>query len=164
MTASATRQTRNGRPVLSLPGFRKADHQPAPATAAPKLPSELVALPELPRLLTADQHATLMTGLAAALGAAVGDIPVVFAGLSPKPLAIGLHEALLAGYPNADAALLSPWLATWTTTAPYLYRVSMGGPRYGLDGQLCGEVTKAGKWHAKLRLKQLREQESQPSK
>lgn len=98
-----------------------------------------------------------MAGLALALGVAVDDLPVIFAGLSPRPLAIGIHEALLARYPTADAALLSACLAEWTTTPAYLHRLSMGGPRYGLDVQVCGEVTIAGKWHAKQRLKQLRE-------
>jgi hypothetical protein len=158
---SAPRLGRSGRPVLSLPDFRKPATD-APAPLQPVLEPEKAVEVVLPRVQSADEHAALMADLAAILGCSVAELPPVLAGLSPKPLAKGIHLALADRYPAADAEALGGWLAAWTGHPAYLLRLAIGGPRYDLDGAAAGMVVDKDKRHAGWRLRQLAASGDQP--
>jgi sRNA-binding protein len=73
--------------------------------------------------------------------------PACFSRSAPKPLKIGLGEEVmaLAGVHPALADLsrtpIRRALKVYTGAAAYRKALAKGGPRYGLDGQVTGEVT-----------------------
>jgi sRNA-binding protein len=73
--------------------------------------------------------------------------PACFSRSAPQPLKIGLGEELLAlaGVHPALAELSRTqlrWaLKVYTGAAAYRKALAKGGPRYGLEGQVTGEVT-----------------------
>lgn len=77
--------------------------------------------------------------------------PAAFApqGHQTLPLAIGIRADLIA----ACAAQFSPWkvmqfLALYTNRQDYLYAVTFGGVRVGLDGEPVGEIIEAHRAHS----------------
>jgi sRNA-binding protein len=73
--------------------------------------------------------------------------PACFSRSAPKPLKIGLGEEVmaLAGVHPALADLsrtqIRRALKVYTGASAYRKALAKGGPRYGLDGQVTGEVT-----------------------
>lgn len=58
-----------------------------------------------------------------------------------QPLAIGIHKAILAAYPDIDKAALRRTLQRHTASTKYLKAVAAGGSRFGLDGEATGDIT-----------------------
>jgi ProP effector len=58
-----------------------------------------------------------------------------------QPLAIGVHKAIMAAYPDIDKGALRMTLKRHTASTKYLKSVASGGARFGLDGLPVGEIT-----------------------
>ena len=57
-----------------------------------------------------------------------------------RPLAIGIHNQILAEC-GCDRQALKAALRYWTKHPGYLAKLAKGGPRIGLNGAPCGEVS-----------------------
>lgn len=71
-----------------------------------------------------------------------------------KPLALGIHQAVAAHYPEIPMWRIKQAIALFQNggNGTYWQAVVQGGARYDLDGQPKGEVTKAEHEHAKRNL------------
>jgi ProP effector len=69
-----------------------------------------------------------------------------------RPLAIGIDEELKAIFPGIFPSAISVFLHTYTTQLDYLTHLKEGAPRFGLDGEVTGQVTEAQAIHAKQQL------------
>lgn len=58
-----------------------------------------------------------------------------------KPLALGIHTAIVAQLPEASATQLRTALRIHTASTRYLKGLSQGGARFDLEGNPAGEVT-----------------------
>ena len=58
-----------------------------------------------------------------------------------KPLALGIHTAIVAQMPEASATQLRTALRIHTASTRYLKSLSQGGARFDLEGNPAGEVT-----------------------
>jgi ProP effector len=58
-----------------------------------------------------------------------------------QPLAIGIHKAILAAYPDIDKVALRQSLQRHTASTRYLKAVAAGGSRFGLNGEPTGDIT-----------------------
>lgn len=58
-----------------------------------------------------------------------------------KPLAIGIHKAIMAAHPDIDKNALRKTLQRLTASTKYLKAVAAGGVRFGLDGVPLGDIT-----------------------
>ena len=79
----------------------------------------------------------------------------VFDALQPKPLAIGIHTAILADL-GRDPTVLSRALSYWCSQQRYLTALCANDQRYGLDGLPNGEVTTEQRLHAREVLRRMR--------
>jgi sRNA-binding protein len=86
-------------------------------------------------------YAARIQELASILGVIPLEVPPVFRSIRPRPLAIGISEALRERFPDADAKALGRWLARWCTSWQYLENVADGGKRVDLDGNDAEEIT-----------------------
>jgi len=101
-------------------------------------------------------YAARMQELASILGVSPLEVPPVFQSIRPRPLAIGISEALRERFPAADAKALGRWLARWCTSWQYLENVADGGKRVDLDGNDLDEVTPSQRDHASHQLSERR--------
>lgn len=69
-----------------------------------------------------------------------------------KPLAIGIHEALIAELPQFDPVVVQRVIQRHCCTARYLKAMQREQYRYKLDGKRAAELTDAEKDDAKRRL------------
>ena len=138
MTAIAEKPTLNGRPRLTLPGFKVASpaRQAVPAQVAPCKPPR-----DVKPMLSKTFHARKLAELAAILGTTSDALPGILCGRAPAPLKVGIRADLAARYPNADAVAIGRWLGQWTGTEQYLKRIAAGGWRLDIDGCKAGEIT-----------------------
>lgn len=58
-----------------------------------------------------------------------------------RPLAIGVHKAIMAAHPDIDKGALRRALQRYTGATRYLKAVAAGGSRFDLHGMPAGEVT-----------------------
>lgn len=58
-----------------------------------------------------------------------------------RPLAIGIHKAILAAQPEIDKGALRRTLQRYTASTKYLKALAAGGNRFGLDEVPAGDVT-----------------------
>ncbi|CUA82153.1 MULTISPECIES: ProQ/FINO family protein [Gulbenkiania] len=58
-----------------------------------------------------------------------------------RPLALGIHESLIAALPQFDAALISRVVANHCRKPRYLKALARGGKRFDLAGKPTGQVT-----------------------
>lgn len=58
-----------------------------------------------------------------------------------RPLALGIHKAIIARMPELDAAHLRLALRMHTASTRYLKALQAAGERFDLDGKAAGEVT-----------------------
>lgn len=58
-----------------------------------------------------------------------------------RPLALGVHKAILEKMPEVDPAKLRVALRAYTASTRYLKALSVGRERFDLDNQPAGEVT-----------------------
>lgn len=58
-----------------------------------------------------------------------------------RPLAIGIHKAILAAQPEIDKNALRKTLQRYTASTKYLKILAAGGSRFGLDEAPAGDVT-----------------------
>lgn len=58
-----------------------------------------------------------------------------------KPLAIGVHKAIMAAHPDIEKGALRQAMQRHTASTKYLKAIAAGGSRFGLDGAPAGEVT-----------------------
>ena len=58
-----------------------------------------------------------------------------------RPLALGIHKAIIARMPELDAAQLRLALRMHTASTRYLKALQAAGERFDLDGEATGEVT-----------------------
>lgn len=58
-----------------------------------------------------------------------------------RPLALGIHKAIIARMPEIDAAQLRLALRMHTASTRYLKALQAAGERFDLDGMAAGEVT-----------------------
>lgn len=67
--------------------------------------------------------------------------PALFRPDNPLPLAVGIHNAMHLDCGMSKTQVRRA-LRAWTSTPKYLAALaSAGGPRYGIDGKPCGEIT-----------------------
>lgn len=71
-----------------------------------------------------------------------------------KPLAIGVHKAIMAAHPDIEKAALRRTLQRYTASTRYLKVIAAGGSRYGLDGVVSGDVTAEQRQQANQDLKE----------
>lgn len=74
------------------------------------------------------------------------------AGAEKRPLALGVHDAVLAALPEIGRRRLAEALADYTSGPTYLRHVVEGAERIGLDGAPAGLVRASEAAHAALRL------------
>ena len=58
-----------------------------------------------------------------------------------RPLAIGIHKAILTAQPEIDKGALRKTLQRYTASTKYLKALAAGGSRFGLDGVPADDVT-----------------------
>lgn len=84
------------------------------------------------------------------LAAILDPLPPVFAGRHPKPLALGLHKALLAEQPVGTRTRLRYALHAWTRMPSYQAQLCRpGAMRHGLDGEPVEPVSEEHAQHAR---------------
>lgn len=71
-----------------------------------------------------------------------------------RPLAIGIHKAILARMPDVKPDAVKAILKAHTGATRYLKAVSLGKERFDLDGQPAGEVTAEHRQQARDILKE----------
>jgi ProP effector len=81
----------------------------------------------------------------------VADHPVIG---EARPLAIGIHKAIIAAHPGIDRGALRGVMQRHTAATRYLKAVAAGGPRFGLDGAPAGEITAEQQQQAREDLKE----------
>ncbi|CAG0962279.1 hypothetical protein RHDC4_00762 [Rhodocyclaceae bacterium] len=82
---------------------------------------------------------------------------VVLSTSARRPLKIGIRDDLLAAHPGRISAKTAyQLLGTHTKQPSYLAAIVKGGPRYGLNGEVAGEVTEKERAWAIERLAALR--------
>jgi sRNA-binding protein len=69
-----------------------------------------------------------------------------------RPLAIGIHVAMQAAEPGTSPEVVRAALAIHTGHPRYLQALAAGGPRYALDGTVCGEVAESHREAARAKL------------
>lgn len=69
-----------------------------------------------------------------------------------RPLAVGIHAALVAALPEFDPAVLQRAIQLHCSRARYLKAVRAGGERWTLEGRVAGQVSEAEQLHASQRL------------
>lgn len=69
-----------------------------------------------------------------------------------RPLAVGIHAALVAALPEFDPAVLQRAIQLHCSRARYLKAVRAGGERWTLEGLVAGQVSEAEQLHASQRL------------
>lgn len=69
-----------------------------------------------------------------------------------RPLAVGIHAALVAALPEFDPAVLQRAIQLHCSRARYLKAVRAGGERWTLEGRVAGQVSEAEQLHATQRL------------
>ncbi|UTH74767.1 ProQ/FINO family protein [Chromobacterium sp. IIBBL 290-4] len=69
-----------------------------------------------------------------------------------RPLALGIHESLIAALPQFDSALISRVVANHCRKPRYLKSLSRGGKRFDLNGKPQGEVSVEEKRAAELQI------------
>lgn len=67
-----------------------------------------------------------------------------------RPLALGIHESLIAALPQFDATLISRVVANHCRKPRYVKSLARGGKRFDLAGKPTGEVTAEEKKAAQL--------------
>ncbi|HFI6690968.1 TPA: ProQ/FINO family protein [Escherichia coli] len=95
--------------------------------------------------------------------------PELFGAETIKPLKTGIIRDVLEDAKSRELPIghgvLRGALTSYIHTSRYLKAIVAGGPRYGLNGQPCGEVTKEDKSVAsellKRRLEQMKQKNSQ---
>ncbi len=65
-----------------------------------------------------------------------------------KPLKLGIRQELRAALDGISGVRIAHALLLHIATPTYQTAVAAGGPRYALDGSLCGEVTAKQQHHA----------------
>ena len=144
----AHKPTLNGRPRLSLPGWR-----PVPRPEQPRPVPAASAAPGGGRPWLSAAYIERKAGeLAAILGVAVETVPGILTGSVPAPLKVGIREDVATRYPAADPATIARWLRGWTGTEQYRRAIAAGGPRFDLDGNEAGEITDSEMKGARVRL------------
>ncbi len=58
-----------------------------------------------------------------------------------RPLALGIHKALLERMPEIDVGQLRTAMRTHTASTRYLKTLLLGKERFNLDGEVAGEIT-----------------------
>lgn len=71
-----------------------------------------------------------------------------------RPLAIGVHKAIMAAHPDIDKSALRKALQRHTASTRYLKAVAAGGARFGLDGAPQGDITSEQQQQANQDLKE----------
>lgn len=71
-----------------------------------------------------------------------------------KPLAIGVHKAIMAAHPDIEKGALRKALQRHTASIRYLKAIAAGGNRYRLDGMESGHVTVEQRQQANQDLKE----------
>jgi len=97
-------------------------------------------------------HAAARLELGELLGVDVYHLPAVFGARYPRPLKIGAYQDLAELYPGAELKKIRRWLARWCHSPAYLRALSRGVARYGLDGELAGEIRPIERAHARREL------------
>ncbi|MEN3031327.1 MULTISPECIES: ProQ/FINO family protein [Chromobacterium] len=69
-----------------------------------------------------------------------------------RPLALGIHESLIASLPQFDSALISRVVANHCRKPRYLKSLARGGKRFDLSGKPQGEVSAEEKRAAELQM------------
>jgi sRNA-binding protein len=67
-----------------------------------------------------------------------------------RPLALGIHESLIAALPQFDPVLISRVVANHCRKPRYIKSLSRGGRRFDLNGKPAGEVSAEEKKSAEL--------------
>jgi sRNA-binding protein len=67
--------------------------------------------------------------------------PDVFDLDEPVPLALGIHDHIIAAEPSLCGPELEAFLQWYTSRGPYVLAMARGGKRAGLDGKAAGEVS-----------------------
>lgn len=67
-----------------------------------------------------------------------------------RPLALGIHESLIAALPQFDATLISRVVANHCRKPRYVKSLARGGKRFDLAGKPSGEVSAEEKKAAQL--------------
>lgn len=80
-----------------------------------------------------------------------GHYPRLFDPDGPLPLALGIHNAMHLDCGMSKTQVRRA-LRVWTLTLNYLSALAKGGPRYGIDGKPCGEITEQEQASAAERL------------
>lgn len=117
------------RPILTLGGLKQPPPSPEAIVQEQCKPSWRVRKAARDENAAAVRHLILVA------------FPVAFDAQGPKPLALGIHEAIQAALPDHPHVQIHDFLAWWTTRNRYLSAVAAGGPRYGLDGKPGAEVS-----------------------
>lgn len=106
-------------------------------------------------------RAKMTAELSQILGTSEDDLPPVFRAKWPKALKIGIHQDLIARFPEADPERIVDWLGRWTTTPPYFARLIHGKNRHDLDGRDAQKISKGHRiWAKKQRAAVLAERDA----
>lgn len=70
------------------------------------------------------------------------EYPDLFRPDNPKPLKLGIHADMRSDC-GLSGAKIRRGLREWTRHVNYLSTLAEGGPRYGIDGKPCGEISEA---------------------
>lgn len=77
----------------------------------------------------------------------------------PKPLKVGIHHDILAAHPGqVSRKTLCALIEAQTRTMTYYETIAKGGPRYGLDGNIAGEINEREIALAQQRIVELKDQ------
>jgi hypothetical protein len=118
----ATTATKPRQPILTLAG-------PKPPPEPPPTPAPRMAKRGVPWAMVNEMAADLMELY-----------PAAFNPSAPRPLAIGIHKAIIADL-GCDPKVLSVTLGCWCSGPRYRLACWVGAWRYDLNGEHVGEVT-----------------------
>jgi hypothetical protein len=132
----------------------------SPRQAAPT-EAPAVAVPSLTKREQREQERKALIGSARELEAALVErFTPVFDRARPKPLAIGIHEAIAAAIGDLDRRVLGMFIRYWTWRWPYLKAVAADGSvRHALDGSVVGPVSDEHRQGAADRIRGLKERD-----
>lgn len=74
--------------------------------------------------------------------------PAVFSMAEPRPLALGIRDAIVSDNPALRPNCIGTALRAYASAPDYLRKLVEGAERIGLDGQPCGTVTAEEAAHA----------------
>jgi hypothetical protein len=89
-----------------------------------------------------NKQARKRAAAAAVWGVLVERYPAAFT--VPRPLAVGVHEQIVAAWPDIDRRALSDALRRWCGGPAYRAAFATATHRVGLDGAPAGEITDGG--------------------